>query len=270
MEPFIEAYGHYDSSIGTYIMSSSIQSLTTSIINVGELIGAVSSYIVGDHLGRRGGLFVSSFMVVLGVIFQTASHYLGMLIVGRLLLGWYKLSTIPKLYICLRIHPGYAVGLISCLVPLYVADCAPARFRGALVSMYQFNVGIGLLLGVIVDNATKDRNDSGSYRIPMAVQLIFPIVLVPGLVFLTPESPRWLLTKGRVEEARVSLQRLHGNRPELIEEDIEYIVRTIEEEQRHDSSWRELLTWGPEGRKAYIGMALQGNSFFPYAFVLIA
>uniref|UniRef100_A0A093VIF4 Putative glucose transporter rco-3 n=1 Tax=Talaromyces marneffei PM1 TaxID=1077442 RepID=A0A093VIF4_TALMA len=193
MEPFIEAYGHYDSSIGTYIMSSSIQSLTTSIINVGELIGAVSSYIVGDHLGRRGGLFVSSFMVVLGVIFQTASHYLGMLIVGRLLL----------------------------------------------------------------DNATKDRNDSGSYRIPMAVQLIFPIVLVPGLVFLTPESPRWLLTKGRVEEARVSLQRLHGNRPELIEEDIEYIVRTIEEEQRHDSSWRELLTWGPEGRKAYIGMALQ-------------
>ncbi|EEA26287.1 sugar transporter, putative [Talaromyces marneffei ATCC 18224] len=257
MEPFIEAYGHYDSSIGTYIMSSSIQSLTTSIINVGELIGAVSSYIVGDHLGRRGGLFVSSFMVVLGVIFQTASHYLGMLIVGRLLLG-------------------YAVGLISCLVPLYVADCAPARFRGALVSMYQFNVGIGLLLGVIVDNATKDRNDSGSYRIPMAVQLIFPIVLVPGLVFLTPESPRWLLTKGRVEEARVSLQRLHGNRPELIEEDIEYIVRTIEEEQRHDSSWRELLTWGPEGRKAYIGMALQAwqqasgiNFITGYAVLLI-
>ncbi|GAM35494.1 hypothetical protein TCE0_017r03874 [Talaromyces pinophilus] len=238
MEPFIKAYGHYDSSTGTYILSSSIQSLTTSIINVGELVGAVSSYVVGDHLGRRGGLFVSSLMVVLGVIFQTASHYLGMLIVGRLVLG-------------------YAVGLISCLVPLYVADCAPARFRGALVSMYQFNVGIGLLLGVIVDNATKDRSDSGSYRIPMAVQLIFPIMLVPGLFSFIPESPRWLLTKGRVEEARTALQRLHGNRPELIEEDIEYIVKTIEEEQRHDSSWRELFTWGPEGRKAYIGMALQ-------------
>lgn len=87
MEPFSKAYGHYDSSTGTYILSSSIQSLTTSIINVGELVGAVSSYIIGDNLGRRGGLFVSSFMVVLGVIFQTASHYLGMLIVGRLVLG---------------------------------------------------------------------------------------------------------------------------------------------------------------------------------------
>lgn len=128
--------------------------------------------------------------------------------------------------------------------------------------MYQFNIGIGLLLGVIVDNATKDRNDSGSYRIPMAVQLIFPIVLVPGLIFLAPESPRWLLTKGRVEEARTALQRLHGNRPEFIEDEIEYIVRTVEEEQRHDSSWRELFTWGPEGRKAYLGMALQGTDLF--------
>lgn len=92
MKPFIQAYGHYDSSTGTYILSSKIQSLTTSIINVGELVGAVSSYIIGDHLGRRGGLFVSSFMVVLGVVFQTASHYLGMLIVGRLVLGKHELN----------------------------------------------------------------------------------------------------------------------------------------------------------------------------------
>ena len=54
MKPFIQAYGHYDSSTGTYILSSKIQSLTTSIINVGELVGAVSSYIIGDHLGRHG------------------------------------------------------------------------------------------------------------------------------------------------------------------------------------------------------------------------
>ncbi|KAJ5627838.1 general substrate transporter [Penicillium lividum] len=238
MEPFIKAYGHYDSATGGYVLSASIQSLTTSIINVGEFVGAVSSFLVDDRIGRRGGLFVSSAFVVIGVIFQVAADNLGLLIVGRLALG-------------------YAVGLISCLVPLYVADCAPAQFRGALVSLYQFDIGLGLLLGVIVDNATKDRNDSGAYRIPMALQLIFPIILVPGLILFAPESPRWLLTKGKVDKARKSLQRLHGDRPDFIESEILYITSLIEEEQQTEGSWMDLLKWNADGRKAYLGMALQ-------------
>ncbi|GLA47680.1 hypothetical protein AnigIFM63604_002489 [Aspergillus niger] len=247
MEPFIKAYGHYDNATGGYVLSSSIQSLTTSIINVGELVGAVSSYLVDDRIGRRGGLFVSSTFVVLGVIFQVSADKLALLIVGRLLLG-------------------YAVGLISCLVPLYVADCAPARFRGALVSLYQFDVGLGLLLGVIVDNATKNRNDSGAYRIPMAVQLVFPVILVPGLILFAPESPRWLLKKGKTEQARAALRRLHGNRPDVIESEVLYISGTIEEERRAEGSWRELLHWHQDGRKAYLGMALQGKMKSPFAF----
>lgn len=151
------------------------------------------------------------------------------------------------------------MGLISCLVPLYVADCAPARFRGALVSLYQFDVGLGLLLGVIVDNATKNRNDSGAYRIPMAVQLVFPVILVPGLILFAPESPRWLLKKGKTEQARAALSRLHGNRPDVIESEVLYISGTLEEESRAEGSWRELLHWHQDGRKAYLGMALQGK-----------
>ncbi|KAJ5959867.1 general substrate transporter [Penicillium vulpinum] len=238
MEPFIKAYGQYDSATGGYILSSSMQSLTSSIINVGEIVGALSSYLVDDKIGRRGGLFVSSAFVAAGTIFQVAADKLALLIIGRLLLG-------------------YAVGLISCLVPLYVADCAPTMFRGALVSLYQFDVGLGLLLGVVVDNATKGRADTGSYRIPMAVQLVFPLVLVPGLIFLAPESPRWLLSKGKTEKARSALQRLHGNRPDLIESEILHMTQLIEEERRVEGSWRDLLSWNVDGRKAYLGMALQ-------------
>jgi len=87
MEPFIKEYGRYDSATGSYVLSASMQSLTTSIINVGELVGAVSSFVVDDRIGRRGGLFVSSAFVVVGVIFQVAADDLGLLIVGRLLLG---------------------------------------------------------------------------------------------------------------------------------------------------------------------------------------
>ncbi|KAJ5937820.1 general substrate transporter [Penicillium verhagenii] len=238
MEPFIKEYGHYDTATDAYVLSASMQSLTTSIINVGEFVGAVSSFMVGDRIGRRGGLFVSSAFVVAGVIFQVAANDLGLLIVGRLLLG-------------------YAVGLISCLVPLYVADCAPAQFRGALVSLYQFSVGLGLLFGVVVDNSTKTRQDSGAYRIPMAVQLIFPIILVPGLILFAPESPRWLLNKGEVEKARRSLRRLHGDRPDFVESEILHITGLIEEERQTEGSWMDLLKWNVDGRKAYLGMALQ-------------
>jgi SP family sugar:H+ symporter-like MFS transporter len=56
--------------------------------------------------------------------------------------------------------------------------------------MYQYIIGLGLILGVIVDNSTKGRSDTGAYRIPMAVQLLFPIILVSGLLMFAPESPR--------------------------------------------------------------------------------
>jgi MFS family permease len=87
MQSFIKVYGHYNSTTDSYVLSSSIQSLTTSIINVGELLGAISSYLVDDRIGRRGGLFVSSAFVTAGVIFQVSADELGLLIVGRLLMG---------------------------------------------------------------------------------------------------------------------------------------------------------------------------------------
>lgn len=87
MEPFIKAYGHYDTTTGGYVLSSSMQSLTTSIINVGEFVGAISSFLIDNKFGRRGGLFVSSAFVVIGAIFQVAADNLGLLITGRLLLG---------------------------------------------------------------------------------------------------------------------------------------------------------------------------------------
>lgn len=84
---------------------------------------------------------------------------------------------------------GFGIGFVSAVIILYMAEVAPKRFRGAIVSGYQFCITIGLLLAAVVDNATKDRMDSGSYRIPMAIQWIFASIL--GLeLFLLPESPR--------------------------------------------------------------------------------
>jgi MFS transporter, SP family, sugar:H+ symporter len=87
MEPFVRIYGYIDPSSGKYILSAKTQSLVSSIINAGEFVGATTAFFIGDHFGRRGGLFISSALVCVGAIFQLAGDHLGLLIVGRLLLG---------------------------------------------------------------------------------------------------------------------------------------------------------------------------------------
>jgi SP family sugar:H+ symporter-like MFS transporter len=87
MQPFVRIYGYIDPSSGSYILSAKTQSLVSSIINAGEFVGAISAFLVSDRFGRRGGLFVSSAIVCIGAIFQLAGNHIGLLIVGRLLLG---------------------------------------------------------------------------------------------------------------------------------------------------------------------------------------
>ena len=127
--------------------------------------------------------------------------------------------------------------------------------------MYQFCLGQGLLLGVIVDYCTKDRSDTGAFRIPMAVQFVFPLILVPGLLWFAPESPVWLVSKGKIEDARRSLVRLNG--PENVaktEDDLADLQVVFGDGEAHKTgSWRSIFTEGPEQRKAYLGCALQGQ-----------
>lgn len=240
-KPFTRNYGHFDPAKGTYVVDPSVLSLVTSIINAGEFVGAVSAFWIGEKLGRRGGLFLSSACVCAGVILQVSGPHEGLLITGRLVLG-------------------FAVGVISCCVPLYCADCAPANLRGMLVNTYQFSIAIGLILGVIVDYATRNRLDSASYRIPMSVQFIFPIVLCLGMFFIAPESPRWLMYKDRTEDAARALRKILGEEAEAnIPTELSIIQLSINEERslHVKGSWRDLCKWGPEARKAYLGFALQ-------------
>nr|OQO20086.1 hypothetical protein B0A51_10190 [Rachicladosporium sp. CCFEE 5018] len=142
-----------------------------------------------DILGRRWRIFASCVIVFnLGVILQTA-------------------STSQPLFIAGRCIAGLGVGLLSAMIPLYQSETSPKWIRGTVVGAYQLAITIGLLLAAIVHNATALRNDSGSYRIPIAVQFLWSLIICGGLLLL-PETPRFLIKQDKHEQGCQSAKSL--------------------------------------------------------------
>ncbi|RDL31906.1 General substrate transporter [Venustampulla echinocandica] len=180
--------GYINPVDGGLDVSPSQSAEIVSILSAGTFFGALAAAPFGDMLGRRPGLIVSTVIFTLGVILQTIATAIPMFVAGRF-------------------FAGFGVGTISALVPLYQSETAPKWIRGTIVGAYQLAITIGLLLASIVNNATKNRADTGSYRIPVAVQFAWAIILVGGMLFL-PETPRYLIKCGQPEKAAESLGRL--------------------------------------------------------------
>jgi MFS family permease len=116
-------------------------------------------------------------------------------------------------------------------VILYMSEIAPKKVRGALVAGYQFCITIGILLANCVVYATQDRDDTGSYRIPIAVQFLWALILGTGL-FLLPESPRYFVKKGKLDNAARALASVRGQPidSEYIQDELAEIIANHEYE----------------------------------------
>lgn len=144
------------------------------------------------------------------------------------------------------------------LVPLYQSETAPKWIRGIIVGSYQFAITIGLLLAAIVDNSTKDRQDSGSYRIPIAVQFAWSLILVFGMLLL-PETPRYLIRSGKPEKAAKALstlRRLPSDDPAIVEELTEVQANHEHELTLGKSSYLDCFR-GKMLKRQLTGMGLQ-------------
>ncbi|KAL9942911.1 hypothetical protein ACHAO3_008945 [Verticillium nonalfalfae] len=179
--------GHVDAE-GNPNITTSQESAIVSILSAGTFFGALFSPLLSDYIGRRMGLMISTWVFNLGVVLHTIA------------------TSIP-LFLAGRFFAGLGVGLISAMIPLYQSETAPKWIRGFIVGAYQWAITIGLLLAAVVNNATARRDDSGSYRIPIAIQLAWSLILFSGLLIL-PETPRFLIKKDNAEQAAKSLSRL--------------------------------------------------------------
>lgn len=186
----------------TFHPSPSQTSLIVSILSVGTFVGALSAGLLADIAGRKYGIAVSCLIPFnLGVALQTA-------------------ATTQPVFIAGRFFAGLGVGLVSVQIPMYQAETLPAWIRGFVIGSYQLCITIGLLLASLVNYATQDRNDSGSYRIPLAVQFAWSLILMGGMLIL-PETPRFLIKQDNHDKAiksLVFLRRLPADNPSLLSE----------------------------------------------------
>jgi sugar porter (SP) family MFS transporter len=231
--------GYVNPADGIPDITSTESSMIVSILSAGTFFGALTAAPVADYFGRRIAMIIDSVVFCFGVVLQTAA------------------TAIP-LFVAGRFFAGFGVGLLSATIPLYQSETAPKWIRGTIVGAYQFAITLGLLLAAIVNNATKDRNDTGSYRIPVAVQFAWAIILVVGMIIL-PETPRFLIKQDNHEaatKALARLRRLDVNDPALVEELAEIQANHEYEMSVGKASYLEILR-GSVGKRLATGCAVQ-------------
>lgn len=202
----------------TFHLSPGALGLTVSVALWGTIIGSMFAGIPGDKFGRRDSLRV---MAVLYVVSSLGC---------ALAWNWTAL-------VIFRFIGGLGIGGSSVLGPMYIAEIAPAKWRGRLVGLFQFNIVFGILLayfsnyivGTIGFGAAEWRWKLG---IPAAPAFLFLLLL-----FGIPRSPRWLVKKERIAEARQVLQMIGE---EDYEQELQDIVVSIDAEHHASDA---LFSW---------------------------
>jgi MFS family permease len=141
---------------------------------------------------------------------------------------------------------------------MYQSETLPKWIRGIVVGCYQLCITIGLFLAAIVSYATRNRTDSGSYRIPLAIQFAWALILSIGLAFL-PETPRYLVKVGKDTKALKSLvflRRLPADSPHILSE-LEEIKANYEYEKSLGTASYVECFRGNMGKRTLTGITLQ-------------
>ncbi|CAI4555902.1 AEH_G0028060.mRNA.1.CDS.1 [Saccharomyces cerevisiae] len=172
------------------------------------------------------GLTIVIVVYMVGIVIQIAS-----------IDKWYQ-------YFIGRIIAGIGAGSISVLAPMLISETAPKHIRGTLLACWQLMVTFAIFLGYCTNYGTKTYSNSVQWRVPLGLCFAWAIIMIGGMTFV-PESPRFLVQVGKIEQAKASFaksNKLSVDDPAVVAE-IDLLVAGVEaEEAMGTASWKELFS----------------------------
>ncbi len=204
-------------------LTGALKGFIVSSALLGALAGAAGAGLLSKAIGRKRSLIISA------ILFAISAWGSGLPDI---------LPESISLMVFFRIIGGIAIGIASMNAPMYIAEISPAKNRGTLVTYYQMAVVIGFFVVFLVtyfigNEMTEEQNISRGWRYMFWSEMV-PATLFLVLLFMVPKSPRWLMLKGKEEEAKNILTRIHGK--EMANKEFVEIKESIQQEGKAEKA----------------------------------
>ncbi|KAI5119463.1 hypothetical protein M0805_007197 [Coniferiporia weirii] len=225
-----------NSDLGPAELSSLQKELITSATTLGALFGGLIAGALSDYTGRKSVLGIGDAIFIGGAIGQAVCHTVSAMIGGRFLIG-------------------LGVGLASCVAPLYIQELSPTRLRGRMVTLNVVMITLGQVIAYGIGAAFENMHGGwrwmvGLGSVPAGLQLIF--------LFILPESPRVLITKGKLNEAEGVMRKIYSHAtPEQLKLKVKVLQAAVQESINLTKSTTffqrmKILVFVPINRRALI------------------
>lgn len=200
-------------------LADTTQGLLVSSVLIGAVIGAATNGILADIFGRKKIIMATAVIFIIGSVLCAFA---------------------PNIYVLIasRIFVGFAVGIVNFVVPLYLSEIAPKQLRGTLVSLYQWAITAGILFSYFINAAFAGA--VYNWRWMLFAGVVPGLILFIGMCFMH-DTPRWLISKKREDEARIVFKKIE---PELdTEKEIKDIQKTIRLEEHTTNKKFQFKKW---------------------------
>jgi sugar porter (SP) family MFS transporter len=194
-------------------LSDSLQGMLVSSVLIGAVIGAATNGILADIFGRKKIIIMTALIFIFGSIACAFAPNIIVLIISRLCVG-------------------FAVGIVNFVVPLYLSEISPKQMRGTLVSLYQWAITAGILFSYFI-NAVFAKSVY-NWRWMLFAGVVPGVILFIGMLFMK-DTPRWLVSKNRYDEAKEVFKKLEPNKN--ADEAVKEVEQTIKSGENKDGKF---------------------------------